>query len=98
VKVRRVVTGHRAGKATFVSDEAVQATTVALLPGSETHRLWGADRAPTFPEEGGARMDTPAVGMPVRIAIPQTTQRMEMRYDRALPAAFHAVTATAHQA
>jgi quercetin dioxygenase-like cupin family protein len=52
MKVRRVVTGHRNGKATFVSDEEVPATTAALIPGLEIHRLWGGDRAPTFPDAG----------------------------------------------
>ena len=64
MKVRRVVTGHRQGKATFVSDEEVQATPVGLLPGSETHRLWGADRAPTFPD-AGAPTDQPTYFPPV---------------------------------
>src|SRR4051794_8974440 len=50
--VRRVVTGHRDGKAVFVSDSEVQPLTMALLPGSTFHRLWGADQAPTFPDEG----------------------------------------------
>ena len=52
MKVRRVVTGHREGKAVFVSDEGVEATTVALLPGLEIHRFWGGDQAPTFPDDG----------------------------------------------
>jgi mannose-6-phosphate isomerase-like protein (cupin superfamily) len=51
--VRRVVTGHDAhGKATFVSDERVAATTIALSPGSEFHLLWGGDEAPRFPDDG----------------------------------------------
>jgi mannose-6-phosphate isomerase-like protein (cupin superfamily) len=51
--VRRVVTGHDAdGKAVFVSDEAVAPITVGLLPGNEFHRLWGADEAPHFPDDG----------------------------------------------
>ncbi len=51
--VRRVVTGHDAeGKAVFVSDERVPPVTLALLPGSEFHRLWGADEAPRFPDDG----------------------------------------------
>jgi mannose-6-phosphate isomerase-like protein (cupin superfamily) len=51
--VRRVVTGHdEAGKAVFVSDEQVPPVTLALLPGSEYHRLWGADEAPRFPDDG----------------------------------------------
>ncbi len=51
--VRRVVTGHSAdGKAVFASDELVQPTTVALLPGAEFHRLWGGDTPPHFPDDG----------------------------------------------
>jgi mannose-6-phosphate isomerase-like protein (cupin superfamily) len=51
--VRRVVTGHDGdGKAVFASDEHVAALTMAVLPGSEFHRLWGADEAPTFPDDG----------------------------------------------
>jgi len=52
--VRRVVTGHRDGKAVFVSDAAVEPLTMALLPGSSFHRLWGGDSAPTFPDDGAA--------------------------------------------
>jgi hypothetical protein len=51
--VRRVVTGHDGdGKAVFVSDERVAPTTVALLPGSAFHQLWGGDAAPQFPDDG----------------------------------------------
>jgi mannose-6-phosphate isomerase-like protein (cupin superfamily) len=50
---RRVVTGHdAAGKAVFVSDELVAPVTLALLPGSEFHRLWGSDSTVTFPDDG----------------------------------------------
>jgi mannose-6-phosphate isomerase-like protein (cupin superfamily) len=50
---RRVVTGHDAdGKAVFVSDELVAPVTLALLPGSEFHRLWGSDSTVTFPDDG----------------------------------------------
>lgn len=53
MKVRRVVSGHdAAGKAVFTSDEEVEPVTVALLPGGEFHRLWGADQPPTFPDDG----------------------------------------------
>ena len=38
--VRRVVTGQKAdGKSVFVSDEMVDATTVALVPGMEFHLM-----------------------------------------------------------
>ena len=54
MRVRRVVTGHdTTGKAVFASDEEVDPLTVALIPGTEFHRLWGADQAPTFPDSGG---------------------------------------------
>ncbi|MBI2704176.1 MAG: cupin domain-containing protein [Actinobacteria bacterium] len=51
--VRRVVTGHdREGKAVFSSDAMVAPTTLSLLPGSEFHRLWGADATVQFPDDG----------------------------------------------
>ena len=51
--VRRVVTGHDGkGKSVFASDEKVKPVTVQLLPGAEFHRLWGADDAPKFPDDG----------------------------------------------
>ena len=54
--MRRVVTGHtRDGKATVASDTDVEAITLALLPGTEFYRLWGADEAPTFPDDGSPR-------------------------------------------
>jgi mannose-6-phosphate isomerase-like protein (cupin superfamily) len=63
---RRVVTGHDcAGKAVFVSDDLVAPVTLALLPGSEFHRLWGADSTVTFPDDGsrpGADRYFPPVG------------------------------------
>jgi mannose-6-phosphate isomerase-like protein (cupin superfamily) len=53
MKVRRVVTGHDGnGKAVFASDEEVDPLTLALMPGAEFHRLWGADQAPAFPGDG----------------------------------------------
>jgi mannose-6-phosphate isomerase-like protein (cupin superfamily) len=62
---RRVVTGHDAdGKAVFVSDEQVEPVTLALLPGSEFHQLWGSDEAPTFPDDG-SRPDAPRYFPPV---------------------------------
>lgn len=54
MRVRRVATGHDAnGKAVFASDEQVDSLTLALIPGAEWHRLWGADQTPAFPDEGG---------------------------------------------
>jgi mannose-6-phosphate isomerase-like protein (cupin superfamily) len=50
---RRVVTGHDAdGKAVFVSDGLVEPVTLALLPGSEFHQIWGADETVAFPDDG----------------------------------------------
>lgn len=63
--VRRVVTGHDdKGKSIFVSDEKVAPTTLTLLPGAEFHKLWGADQAPTFPDDG-ARAPEPTYFPPV---------------------------------
>lgn len=50
--VRRVVTGHRDGKAVFASDEQVAPFTAEVMPGSAFYRLWGGDEAPTFPDTG----------------------------------------------
>ena len=53
MRVRRVVTGHdRNGKAVFASDQELDPLTAALLPGWEAHRLWGADQAPAFSDDG----------------------------------------------
>jgi mannose-6-phosphate isomerase-like protein (cupin superfamily) len=53
MRVRRVVTGHtKDGKATVSSDTLVDGVTVALVPGLEFHRMWGGDRAPSFPDDG----------------------------------------------
>jgi mannose-6-phosphate isomerase-like protein (cupin superfamily) len=63
--VRRVVTGHSAdGKAVFASDEAVPPITLALVPGAEFHRLWGADAPMHFPDDG-ARPRMPSYFPPV---------------------------------
>ena len=52
-KVRRVTTGHdEHGKSVVVSDTTVEGITAALLPGDEFHRLWGAEQAPVFPDDG----------------------------------------------
>ena len=51
--IRRVVTGHSAeGKAVFASDEVIEPIQLALLPGFSFFRLWGADEAPRFPDDG----------------------------------------------
>jgi len=65
MKVRRVVTGHsQSGKAVFASDEEVEPITLAVMPGVEFHRLWGADATPMFPEDG-ARPPEPTFFPPV---------------------------------
>ena len=52
MQVRRVVTGHTPdGKAIVASDTQVEGFTTALMPEVEFHRLWGADEAPTFPDD-----------------------------------------------
>jgi hypothetical protein len=53
MRVRRVTTGHDAqGKAVVASDTEVDGHRLALLPGAEFHRLWGADIPPHFPDDG----------------------------------------------
>lgn len=50
---RRVVTGRDgSGKSVFVSDEQVDATRLALMPGLEFVRLWGGDETPSLPTDG----------------------------------------------
>ena len=62
---RRVVTGHDAdGKAVFVSDGLVEPVTLALLPGSEFHQIWGSDRTVSFPDDG-SRPSAPEYFPPV---------------------------------
>ncbi len=63
--VRRVVTGHDAdGNAVFVGDDPVAPVTLALLPGSEFHLMWGADSTLNFPDDG-SRPDAPRYFPPV---------------------------------
>ena len=63
--VRRVVTGHDgAGQAIFVSDDQVAPVTLALLPGSEFHQMWGSDTTCSFPDDG-ARPAAPTYFPPV---------------------------------
>jgi mannose-6-phosphate isomerase-like protein (cupin superfamily) len=65
VDVRRVVTGHDAdGRAVFVDDSSVAPVTLALLPGSEFHQMWGADSTVSFPSDG-SRPDAPRYFPPV---------------------------------
>jgi mannose-6-phosphate isomerase-like protein (cupin superfamily) len=50
MNVRRIVTGHRNGKAVVASDENV--TPVAFGSGGAFHVLWGADAPQRFPGPG----------------------------------------------
>jgi mannose-6-phosphate isomerase-like protein (cupin superfamily) len=52
VKVRRVVTGTKFGKAVVVSDERVEPITLAMMPGSELHSIWGSDGPVPLPSDG----------------------------------------------
>lgn len=53
--VRLVVTGHDAqGSSIFQSDEAVPGTSIALVPGFETHELWSTQGDREVPFSGGA--------------------------------------------
>lgn len=52
---RRVVAGHDAqGRSSFVSDDIVEPTVVALRPGAEFFKVWGFDDIPTVPNSGEA--------------------------------------------
>ena len=54
MNVRRVVTGHdESGRSVFASDEQVEPRVAPLFAGWEFHTLWGGDRTPAFPDEGG---------------------------------------------
>jgi quercetin dioxygenase-like cupin family protein len=48
----------------LVSDQELQPTTAAIPGGGAIHRLWGGDRAPTFPDDGSPT-DQPTVFPPV---------------------------------
>lgn len=53
MNVRMVVTGQTPdGKSVFVSDKEVPPITLSLVPGMESHRLWGADEPPSLPSDG----------------------------------------------
>src|ERR1039458_9955072 len=64
--IRRVATGHGTdGNSVFVSDDWVAPVTLALMPGSEFHQVWGADSTRTFPDDGSrpeARTYFPPLG------------------------------------
>ena len=52
---RRLVTGHDSeGRAIFAGDEVVAPIHLDLVPGTEFHRLWGADQPPRFPDDEAA--------------------------------------------
>ena len=51
--IRCVVTGQdKSGKSLIRRDKGVQPVTVALIPGYESHRLWGSDSWPELPSDG----------------------------------------------
>jgi mannose-6-phosphate isomerase-like protein (cupin superfamily) len=53
MNVRRVVTGQKPdGESFLASDETVAPVTVAMMPGAQFHRIWGADEVPTVPTDG----------------------------------------------
>ena len=67
MQVRRVVTGQTDdGTSVFARDEVMDPITLALLPGSEFHRLWGADERVRLPVDGRAAVPSayfpPAAG------------------------------------
>jgi hypothetical protein len=51
--VRRIVTGIGVDGAVVVTDDLVAPITVALMPGSEFHAVWGADGPQQLPSNGG---------------------------------------------
>ena len=58
MRVRRVVTGHSAdGTSVLVADDLVDPITVAMMPGTEFHRIWGSDEVVSLPV--GGRVDLP---------------------------------------
>jgi mannose-6-phosphate isomerase-like protein (cupin superfamily) len=53
--VHCVVTGQTAaGKSVIARDTRVKPVSLALLPGSEFHQLWGSDSVPQLPSDGTA--------------------------------------------
>ena len=54
------MTGHdENGKAVFASDEVVEPTTLALVPGAEFFQLWGSDQRMSYPDDG-SQPDAPS--------------------------------------
>lgn len=89
MKIRRIVTGQTAsGKSVFVHDEALEAITLAALPGYEFHRMWGSDHPPALPTDGNAA--TPPTYFPATngyrfgfFTLPPNTVRSSERMDPA---------------
>lgn len=53
MQIRRVVTGQASdGRSVFVSDERIDPITIAMMPGSEFHPIWGGDGPPDLPTDG----------------------------------------------
>jgi mannose-6-phosphate isomerase-like protein (cupin superfamily) len=52
MNVRRVVTGHKEGRAVVASDTELAGVQPALLPGFEFHWLWGSDGPAVYPDDG----------------------------------------------
>jgi mannose-6-phosphate isomerase-like protein (cupin superfamily) len=51
--IRCVVTGQKTdGKSVIVADTQVEPIRVSILPGTEFHRVWGADTPPALPTDG----------------------------------------------
>lgn len=51
--IRCIVTGQKAdGKSVIVADKQVEPISVSILPGTEFHRMWGANSPPTLPTDG----------------------------------------------
>lgn len=92
--VRRVVTGHdRDGRSVFASDESAAPVTVRAEPGTEIHRLWGADGTVRIPDDGSAP-PMPAFFPPVGgfrfilLTVPPESERTPVRLDAAALAEF----------
>ena len=87
--MRRVVTGHRNGRAVFVSDSNVAPTTIDMLPGSEYHELWSADAPATHPDGGeearGAKWFPPVGGYRfATFTVPPAGTALPADFDRAV--------------
>lgn len=55
-KIRNVVTGHDdQGRAVFVRDREIEASTTTLMPGLGFHMLWSTNGISTFPDDGAEK-------------------------------------------